>query len=182
MSLYPLLTPLRRLGEPWVLALSNQRRIGSFTLYTEAESGEGARIAAAVRDSLDLIERVDPVRFALVRRYAGRILIVRTRRQQYWPVSGVSVLSTQFVERASAAYVAHVLICHAVQGRLARAGLYGNARVRARAESLGIHAQIAFARRLPLDEWPNVTTLLESLAQRLRELDGARADRRSPPG
>lgn len=162
--------PIRSVVEWSVLALSEKSVCDHFTLYTEAGSRERTLLLGKIQKSLELIQATDPIRFSLVKRYLGRIAVARKYRVEYWGHSHVSVMNTGFVEASSEAYVAHVLIYHAMQARLRKNGFYHSEAVRIRSEALSIRAQMAFLQRLSPDEWPNLSRLLDSLTSRLAEI------------
>jgi hypothetical protein len=174
----PLINSLTRaLGGRCIIALSEKTRVRHLTLYTEQKSGFQDEFSRKFEASLDLMYTHDPLRLSLVSRYIKRVRVGLRHPIQYWPEVRTSVMSSEFVLRSSPAYVAHVLVYHAVQARFL-AGLHcagvAAQQVSLRIDWIATKAQLSLAQRLPREEYPNAGALIDSLHGRLESIASLR--------
>ncbi len=148
------------------------RRIAwkSFVIfYYEIYSGRDVGMSPVV-GALELIERLDPRRFARIERDMPKLLVRDAGNPQYWIDSEVCVLDSRTVERKSTAYLALVIVHEATHARLNHAGIMPWSRVRSRLERRCFREEQSFTRRLQHAGWGGTDAMNEVLGERIRSL------------
>lgn len=124
-----------------------------------------------LRLALELIEKVDHRRFISLVSRLKRVMVAPSPAASYWPRSNACVLNANIVAERSVAMLACYILHEAVHARIHQAGVPYSKRLRRRIERRCTIEEIAFARRLPLSDWPNVHALLAHYSSRLAEYE-----------
>lgn len=163
------LSPVHRAFERTVIAASRYRVLHGIPvgLFRPRET-EG--IWGKVGEALDLLETTDPRRHRRVARDLKRIVVMRHTKPLLLERSATCVLGQELVETKSSALIAAVLVHEATHARVQAHGISYRPETRDRIEALCVREEIAFARRLPRDEYTSVDEFVRHLRRSI-ELD-----------
>lgn len=136
----------------WILMkvlflLSPRAAIDGIEVIDVAED-QSKRTLVGVREALQVIQRVDPRRYARLRQDLHRIVVLKAGGPEFAPEVGACLLPSGYVRESNAAAVATTLVHEATHARLWRRGIGYGPDLRGRVERTCVKEQVAFAERL----------------------------------
>jgi hypothetical protein len=118
-----------------------------------------------VARALVLIESIDPRRLSRIRRDFRYIIVAPVRSHRFWLMTRTCVLDSVLVRERSEALVAAALVHESVHARVNR--ICTPPEWNRRIETLCTREEIAFAERLPRDQFPTTDRFIAYLRSRL---------------
>jgi hypothetical protein len=158
---------LERLLRLRMLPTESQELLGIRVYFVDRRFMDPPAAFARVANALVLIRQTDPERFRRLKRYIRQIVLLRRSRTAgaFYPGTSMCSLETSFVRDYSSAQVALLLVHEATHARMCASGVSASPNLRHRIELRCISEEIAFGRRLPPDQFPEVN---DWIAGRLR--------------
>jgi hypothetical protein len=153
--------PFRWAGVQFAVHVAAKRQLRGVELRDWSMEEDVPQLSLALERSLNLIETVDPRRFAELRRHVERIVIARGDVAYYSPDVRGCVIGSDYIRSISPAQLALVLVHEAAHARLRKRGLLPRPEQRQAIELLCFQAETEFAEHLP-----DRTTLIEWVQQK----------------
>ena len=157
--------PVRWAAERFLLRNAEILQHDDFTLYDTTGRSQSYEGLVQLQRGLQLVKLLDSVRYARMRSDMPRIAVADRGGARYWYASRTGVVDRSLVHGRSAATIAVMLVNVAAKARVMNTPFARGLSPTAlrRVARLAVREQIAFANRLPTDDYPGVANLLEYL-------------------
>ena len=161
--------PVRLAYEHLVLAIARTSECHGLPIGILSEKGSQA-LKLKVCEALSLIDAIDAIRFARIRRHLRCIVVARSKAAAYWVTTATCLLPDAMVEQQSIAFIALAIVHEETHARLWNKGVRLWPDQLTRIEAICLREEIRFADRLPRDQYPGTDQLIAYQRERLYNL------------
>ncbi|MDP9350896.1 MAG: hypothetical protein M3P51_05070 [Chloroflexota bacterium] len=168
-----MLFPVRFLGQQATFALGTRGKAGPFYVSMSPQPDGGTRWVTKITAALEVLERVNPMRYSFLVRGVTRFVILPRQRSVYYRETRTAYLSESLVQTRTPATIAVVLVDVSVRAEFAlrtRARVYDR-RAQARLTRRGALAQAGFSQRLSARGYSEGAPLYAHYRARADDLD-----------
>jgi HEXXH motif-containing protein len=130
-------------------ALSQRRELHGVEVWAMADTADDGPLFDRVAEALRLIRESDPLRFARVRRYLRRIIVLDNEAALHIPDIGACALGKNAVLSVSSSRLAASIVHEATHARLRAAGVLVEPRTLEREEVLCVQEAVSFLEKVP---------------------------------